>query len=300
MNHDFKKNLEQMADEVEKDLLRCFDKLFDAPDIIISSMKYSLFAGGKRIRPVLMRKTCELFGGTIEDVRALSCAIEMIHTYSLIHDDLPEMDNDDLRRGQPSNHKVYGNNIAVLAGDALLNYAVETAVSGIKNLPESKKSCGIQSLNVLMNASGVNGMIGGQVGDVLAENDNEMNAEKLKYIHSHKTGALLTAALLCGSIMAGADEKSLKLIRQYGESIGTAFQIVDDVLDVTSDTKTLGKPVHSDQEDHKTTMVSLYGLESAQEKVTEYYQAACRALDELSIDTEFYRQMADYICKRAY
>ena len=300
MNQDFKNTLETMAKDVENDLLVCFEKPFDAPAIIVSAMKYSLFAGGKRIRPVLMRKTCELFGGDVENVRALSCAIEMIHTYSLIHDDLPAMDDDDLRRGQPSNHKVYGEDIAILAGDALLNYAVETAVDGLQRLPAQQQSNGIQALKILMQASGVGGLIGGQVGDVLAEDDDEMNAEKLKYIHSHKTGAMLTAALLCGAVMANADSESLEWMRQYGEAIGTAFQIVDDILDITSDTEVLGKPVGSDQEEHKTTMVSLYGLKSAQEKVEEYHRTAIEALSNLSIDTSFYIQMADFVCNRVY
>ena len=300
MDQDFKNTLEIMAKDVEDDLLSCFEKPFDAPDIIVSAMKYSLFAGGKRIRPVIMRKTCELFGGDIEDVRALSCAIEMIHTYSLIHDDLPAMDDDDLRRGQPSNHKVYGEDIAILAGDALLNYAMETALVGLQNLSPQQKNTGIQALKILMQAAGVDGMIGGQVGDVLAEEDSEMNAEKLKYIHSHKTGAILTASLLCGAVMADADSNSLKWIRQYGEAIGTAFQIVDDILDVTSNTQVLGKPAGSDLEEHKTTMVSLYGLKSAQEKVEEYHSVAIQALSNLSIDTSFYVQMANFVCNRVY
>jgi len=295
---DFKEKLGNLASDFEGDLLACFNRPFDAPDNIVSAMKYSLFAGGKRIRPVMMMETCREFGGDVKDVKPLACAIEMIHTYSLIHDDLPAMDDDDLRRGKPTNHMVYGEDVAILAGDALLNYATEVALEGIRDLPADKRDQGIRAMFVLMESAGVNGMIGGQTGDLLCENDAEINEEKLKYVHLHKTAALLSAAALCGAIMAGASDNTIRFLSVYGLNMGMAFQIADDILDIVGDTDEMGKPVGSDAKNHKSTFVSLYGMASAQEKLREYRKRAMNALGKIQEDTTFLEELTDFICNQ--
>ena len=293
----FKEDLKLRAEHIDAALNACFDKKFDAPDNIVSAMKYSLFAGGKRLRPVLMMEACRCLGGDETAVIPLACAMEMIHTYSLIHDDLPAMDNDDLRRGKPTNHKVYGEDMAILAGDALLNYAMETAVDGMPFDTLEKAQAYGRALRVLTAAAGVNGMIGGQTGDILSEN-MEINEEQLLYVHAHKTGALLKASILCGALIAQADAASLKALEAYSEKIGLAFQIVDDMLDVFGDEKTLGKPVGSDEKNHKTTFVTLYGMASSEEKVRELEAGAVADLAQVKGDTAFLEAMARYICHR--
>ena len=291
----FKAMLTEKVSQVDTALSACFEEKFDTPDIIISAMKYSLFAGGKRLRPVLMVETCQALGGDVEKVMPLACAIEMIHTYSLIHDDLPAMDNDDLRRGKPTNHKVYGESMAILAGDALLNYAFETAVSGI---PAEDNAGYLKALNILARAAGVNGMIGGQTGDILCEGEKDVSEDKLMYIHAHKTGALLEAAVLCGGAVAGMKPDEEEALKDYSKAIGLAFQIVDDILDVTGDEKTLGKPIGRDAKNEKTTFVTLYGMASSEEKVESLYHKALDALDKVGGDVTFLKEMADYICHR--
>ncbi|MEG1433002.1 polyprenyl synthetase family protein [Eubacterium sp.] len=296
---EFSEKMKTLAAEVEEELTACFMEQFDSPDIIISAMKYSLFVGGKRLRPVLMKETCHCLGGDSQMVVKLACALEMIHTYSLIHDDLPAMDDDDLRRGEPTNHKVYGESIAILAGDALLNYAVETALAGVPNSETEAMTRYIRALQILFYASGVNGMIGGQTGDILCEEDGEVTEEKLAYIHAHKTGALIKASVLCGAVIAGAKQSELAALEDYADAIGLAFQIVDDILDVTGTEESLGKPIGSDEKNHKTTFVSLYGLASSEVKVGELEVRALKALDCLDHDTTFLRELATYICTRA-
>lgn len=294
---DFEQQYELRKEQVEEALLHCFDRKFDAPDNIVSAMKYSLFAGGKRIRPVLMLETCACFGGDENRVMKLACAIEMIHTYSLIHDDLPAMDDDTLRRGKPTNHMVYGEDIAILAGDALLNYAIETALTGMP-ADLSGGMAYINAVQKLFMASGVNGMIGGQTGDMLIQGDTEVNEAKLMYVYSHKTGALLEAAVLCGALVAGAPQNELKDLKRYTRVMGLAFQIVDDLLDLTGDEKELGKPVGSDLKNDKMTYVSLYGQASTEEKIRELRKEAIAALDDIDADTSFLREIMDYVCYR--
>ena len=295
---DFSEKLKVMAFEVEEELMTCFREKFDSPDIIISAMKYSLFVGGKRLRPILMKETCRCLGGNPDDVVKLACAMEMIHTYSLIHDDLPAMDNDDLRRGEPTNHIVYGESTAILAGDALLNYAMETALAGVPQHETEAMARYIRAMQVLFYASGVNGMIGGQTGDILSEEDCEVTGEKLAYIHAHKTGAMIKAAVICGAIIAGAKKSELKALDRYASAVGLAFQIVDDILDVLGTEEELGKPIGSDEKNHKTTYVSLYGLESSRVRVNELLQEAEDALDSMEEDTTFLKELAEYLCVR--
>ena len=197
---------------------------------VYDAMRYSLLAGGKRLRPVLMLAVCEMLGGKAEDVVPYACAIEMIHTYSLIHDDLPAMDNDDYRRGRLTNHKVYGEAIAILAGDGLLNLAFETMLMHAENYGSDLKRH-VQAMKIIANASGVSGMIGGQVVDIEAEG-RDISTELLEYLHRHKTGALIKAPVIAAAVLCGADETSVKCLESYAEKIGLAFQIKDDILDV--------------------------------------------------------------------
>lgn len=295
MREDFIETLSQKAGEAQNRLETCFNRPFEAPDIIVSSAKYSLFAGGKRLRPVLMRETARAVGGDPAQVDALADAIEMIHTYSLIHDDLPAMDDDDKRRGKPTNHIVYGESTAILAGDALLNLAVERALEGI---PEENPKNYIRALRLLFYSSGINGMIGGQVADTLT-NPAEITPQDIDYIHTHKTGALLCASVLAGAIVViGTDDARIAKLQEYAQCLGLAFQIVDDILDVEGDEKKLGKPVGSDIKNHKTTFVSLYGLASSEDKVEELRKKAKAALTGLEGDYDFLDQLADYVCLR--
>ncbi len=241
---------------------------------IYDAMAYSLFAGGKRLRPVIMMMTAKMLGKEPQTVLPFACAIEMIHTYSLIHDDLPAMDNDDLRRGKPTNHKVYGEAVAILAGDALLTLAFETA-AGYNVAGVCKKSV-IAAIAELAQAAGADGMIGGQVVDI---DSHDEDAQLLKYLHSLKTGALIRASGVIGAILSGADEEQIKAVDGFCENLGIAFQIQDDILDVEGSEEELGKPIGSDAENNKSTYVTLFGLEKARELSAEYTAKAICSLD---------------------
>ena len=259
-------------------------------------MEYSLKAGGKRIRPRLVLEFCSLCGGDINDALPLACALEMIHTYSLIHDDLPCMDNDDYRRGKPSNHKVYGEDIALLAGDALQSLAFETATSHIT--PQNAYQVA-KAVNNLANYCGATGMVGGQVIDI--ENEGKSSEiEILKEMDRKKTGAIIKSACEMGCILAGATQAEIEKARQFGESIGLAFQIQDDILDVTADQNKLGKPVGSDKENDKSTYVSLLGLEKCRELVNELTAKAIESLEFFSGDSTQLKALALSLAKRDY
>ena len=221
---------------------------------VMSAMNYSINAGGKRLRPMLMQETYRLFGGTGKVIEPFMAAIEMIHTYSLVHDDLPAMDNDTLRRGKPTTHVAYGEAMAILAGDGLLNYAFETALKAFEEEEDPKKIAG--ALQVLAKKAGIYGMIGGQTAYIEAENlQDKVTLEHMLYIHEHKTAALIQAAMTVGAILAGATKEQVALVEQAAYDIGVAFQIQDDILDITSNAETLGKPIGSDERNHKTTYV---------------------------------------------
>lgn len=260
---------------VEKELSKRLYKVENGQDYVRDAMNYSLSNGGKRIRPILVLEFCRLCGGNIDDAMNFACAIEMIHTYSLIHDDLPCMDNDDFRRGKPSCHKAYGEEYALLAGDGLLTLAFETALlDGNGVLPENK----IRAVRTLASLAGIGGMVGGQVLDLQAEK-TAPDYDKIKTIDSLKTGALIKAAVLLGCFAANVtDEAKLAAAQKYAECIGFAFQIVDDILDVTSDTETLGKPVGSDIKNEKVTYVSLLGIEASKQTVEQLTNEALEAL----------------------
>ena len=230
---------------------------------VLSAMNYSVLAGGKRLRPLLMLETYRMFGGTEKVIEPFVAAIEMVHTYSLVHDDLPAMDNDEYRRGRKTTHAVYGEAMAILAGDGLLNLAFETAA---KAFSLGGEPAGIgRALSLFAKKSGVEGMIGGQTADIEAENmGGSVTEEQLLFIHEHKTAALIQSAMMVGAILAGASDADIKKIEGIGYDIGIAFQIQDDILDVTGDAAKLGKSIGSDEKNHKVTYVTLKGLAQAQ------------------------------------
>ena len=254
---------------------------------IFSAMNYSMKAGGKRLRPLLMQETFRLFGGT--DPRLLApmmAAIEMIHTYSLIHDDLPALDNDDYRRGRLTSHKVYGEAMAILAGDALQSYAYETAARAfdLADTPDKLRRMA-RAMQLLTRKPGVDGMIGGQVVDVELTG-KAVPEDLLHFIFDLKTGALIEASMMIGACLAGADETAMGIVESAAHKIGMAFQIQDDILDVTGDEEALGKPVHSDEKNEKTTWVSLYGLEQAKADVIAYTDGAIALLKQFSEEND--------------
>ena len=278
---------------------KCIDAYFSdccgsAPDVLRESMKYSLMAGGKRLRPVLCMATFEACGGRGEDIVLSASALEVIHTYSLIHDDLPAMDDDDLRRGRPTNHKVYGEAVAILAGDGLLT---EAFLMILKNEGKISRDSILEALRELASAAGPDGMVGGQVMDILSESA-EPDAQMLDYIHKHKTGALLRASVRIGAILAGADGQQIESLNRYGECLGLAFQIVDDILDVKGDEAELGKPVGSDEGNNKMTYPAVYGLEKSMQRAEELIQDALGAIASFDEGAEPLRAIADYIIRR--
>ena len=284
---DFQSKFKSYINTVNTHLSEIFDKKEGST---YEAMRYSLYAGGKRVRPVLTLACCEALGGNLEAALCYGSSIEMIHTYSLIHDDLPCMDNDELTRGKPTNHIVFGENMAVLSGDALLNFACENVANSKVGTPEMN----MNALRIIFSASGADGMIGGQVLDLAAE-DKIITAEELMVLHQKKTGALIKASAALGCISAGREEN---LFSDYASSLGLAFQICDDILDVESDTETFGKPVHSDEKNKKTTYITLYGVDGARAKLHEETEKAIAALDFLGKDGAFLKEFALYLLGR--
>lgn len=267
------------------------------PQRLHESVTYSLSAGGKRIRPVLCLASFEACGGRAEDCVSYAAALELIHTYSLIHDDLPAMDDDDLRRGKPTNHVVFGEGMAVLAGDALLTEAF-VLLSDARFRPDSiSDSQVLQVIQEISFAAGQEGMVGGQAQDLLSE-DAEPDADTLAFIHAHKTGALLRASVVSGGILGGADVDALESLRQYGQNIGVAFQVVDDILDIVGETEVIGKPVGSDESNKKMTWPKLYGLEQSRLKAAELIAAAIDAISGFDEKAEPLRAIARYLGER--
>lgn len=265
----------------------------NTPDKIIDAMKYSLFAGGKRIRPVLLLSVCRAQGGDIEDAVPFACSMELIHTYSLIHDDLPAMDNDDLRRGKPTNHKVFGDAIAVLAGDGLLNYAYEVMLDAVIQRNYNPKYT--DALNVIAKAAGICGMVGGQVIDI-ESSGKTISDETLKLMHSKKTGALINAACAAGCIIAGS-KNNLSIVNEYSSNLGIAFQIVDDILDYTGDVKKLGKNIKCDDKNDKQTYVTMFGIEKSKELALKYSDNAKNKAVQID-KTGFLLSLTEYLLNR--
>lgn len=284
----FEEELRLRTDNVQKIIEKYLPKAEGFQKTVLEAMNYSMLAGGKRLRPILMQETYRMFGGECEVIEPFMAAMEMIHTHSLIHDDLPAIDNDEYRRGQKTTWVVYGEAMGVLAGDGLLNYAYETACKAFALEPENRNVG--RALAVLAGKTGVYGMLGGQCTDVEAEG-KALSREKLDFIYRLKTGALIEAAMMAGAILAGADETEVKTVENIASDVGLAFQIQDDILDVTSTTEELGKPVMSDEKNEKSTYVALEGLEKAQEDVERISGNAIRTLDRLDAKNEFLREL---------
>ena len=295
---EFTTQLQQRKDEIEKLLTKAVPEENSYQELIFEAMNYSLMAGGKRLRPMLMLETYHLFGGTQDEiVLPFMKAMEMIHTYSLVHDDLPAMDNDEYRRGRKTTHIVYGHAMGVLAGDALLNYAFETIANGLTNLTGEDLQNGVKAFQVVAKKAGVYGMIGGQVVDVLST-EKSMEQDKLDFIYRLKTGALIEASILTGAILAGADDATVDDMQKVALSIGMAFQIQDDILDVTSTTEILGKPVGSDEKNHKLTYVALHGLEKSREDVRRLSEEALAILRSFETRNEFLEELVQFLITR--
>lgn len=293
---EFRREQNDRLQQIEAVLQKSLPQEISYQKTISEAMAYSLMAGGKRIRPMLLMESYRLFGGTdLGSIAGFVAAIEMIHTYSLVHDDLPAMDNDRYRRGRETTHVVYGEDMGILAGDALLNYAYETAVRGIRSVEDV--SCGVRALEILSDKAGIYGMVGGQVVDVELTG-KPVDAEHLQFIYQLKTGALLEAALMAGAALAGASGQEIDCMEQIGRNIGMAFQIQDDILDLTSTTEELGKPVHSDERNEKTTYVTLYGMEQAAEAVERYSRTALELLDSLKQSDPFLNTLIEMLIDR--
>ncbi|WP_017653228.1 geranylgeranyl diphosphate synthase CrtE [Fortiea contorta] len=266
------------------------------PEKIYEAMRYSLLAGGKRVRPILCLATCEMTGGTIEMAMPTACAVEMIHTMSLIHDDLPAMDNDDYRRGKLTNHKVYGEDVAILAGDGLLAFAFEFVAT--QTPPEVPRDRVLQVVARLGRALGAAGLVGGQVVDLESEGKLDTSLETLNFIHNHKTAALLEASVVCGGILTGASAQEVQVLSRYAQNIGLAFQIVDDILDITATQEQLGKTAGKDLKANKVTYPSLWGLEESRSKAQQLVEAACAELESFAELAQPLKAIAHYITSR--
>ena len=286
--------------EKRKVIDEALENLFPEPEgpssELIRAMKYSLLAGGKRLRPILCIAGAESVGGDLKDVFSLACAFELIHTYSLIHDDLPAMDNDDFRRGMPTSHKVFGEALAILAGDGLLTEAFHLIVQA--ELPEKMGTGSFQEIiSLVAGAAGYQGMVGGQAVDISTEG-NKIDASVLDFIHVNKTGALIRASVLSGAIIGGGSKTQVKAIESYGEKIGLAFQISDDILDVEGDRETMGKPVNADARKGKNTYPAIHGLKKSKEVLEELINRAIGALKIFDQNADPLRQIAKYIAER--
>ena len=292
----FKEEQRKRIEQIEAILMRYLPKQEGKQKIIMEAMEYSLMAGGKRLRPMLMWETYRMFSGTSEAIYPFMAAMEMIHTYSLVHDDLPAMDNDEDRRGRKTTHVVYGEDMGILAGDALLNYAFETAVRAFEVAPEKSLLIG-KALKILADKAGIYGMVGGQVVDV-ASCGVGLDEGLLNFIYELKTGALIESSMMIGALLAGADTAELEKVQKIASDVGIAFQIQDDILDVTSTTEELGKPVHSDEKNEKTTYVTLKGLEKATADVEVISQEALELLAGLDRENPYLTQLIQKLIHR--
>lgn len=294
---DIKNELSVRAESAEDVVIRFLPDVEGMQSTIFDAMQYSITAGGKRLRPILMNETFQLFGGEGDVIEPFMAAIELIHTYSLVHDDLPAMDNDMLRRGKPTTHAVYGEAMGVLAGDALLNYAFETALNAYDADVDTVRVT--EAMRILARKAGVFGMIGGQVVDVESEKKQlEMTKEKLDFIYELKTGALIEAAMMIGAVLAGATENQVNIVENVAKKIGLAFQIQDDILDVEGDEATLGKPIGSDERNEKCTFVTFAGIEKSKEEVKRLTDEAIEELNSLSEKNEFLNELLNYLVYR--
>jgi geranylgeranyl diphosphate synthase type II len=288
--------LSQQQQRVEMALDRFLPSLDSYPPRLMDAMRYSVFAGGKRLRPILMLAATEAVGGETEAILPAACAIECVHTYSMIHDDLPAMDDDDLRRGKPTNHVVYGEAMAILAGDALLTHAFEL-LSRAPLVDRFSASILLQVHQCLASASGGFGMIGGQVIDIISAGQ-EVDLATVEYIHRHKTAALIEASVVMGGLLGGGTAEEVQALRTYGHRIGWAFQIADDILDVEGDAAILGKAVGRDAELAKATYPAVLGVDVSRQRARELMEEGIHALEVLRHDTGWLQQIASYIVSR--
>ena len=285
----FKEDCRKRTEKIEEILRKYLPDQTGHQQIIEEAMEYSLMAGGKRLRPMLMKETFDLFGGKGGVIEPFMAAIEMIHTYSLVHDDLPAMDNDDYRRGRKTTHVVYGEDMGILTGDALLNYAFETAVKAFVLEPEDSLTIG-NAIRVLGEKAGIYGMLGGQVIDV-KETGHAVSKDVLDTIYELKTGALIEAAMMIGAILGGASQEEVKTVERIASLVGLAFQVQDDILDVISTQEELGKPIHSDEKNEKTTYVTLLGIDDAKKVVEEKSEEAISLLQTLPNENPYLEEL---------
>ena len=284
---DINKEIAYKASDADRMIYRVLPAEKGYQKTVFQAMNYSVLAGGKRIRPILMLETYKLFGGSNKAIESFVAAIEMIHTYSLVHDDLPAMDDDELRRGKLTTHAKFGEAMGVLAGDGLLNYAFEIALDTLDETKGADNRAVIRSLKVLAKKAGIYGMIGGQVVDVEAEKQYGISKNRLDFIYELKTGALIEAAMMIGAILGGATDEEVEQIEDVAKKIGLAFQIQDDVLDVIGETETIGKSVGSDEKNQKATYVVFEGLEKAKQEVADLTDDAIAILQELPYENPF-------------
>ena len=290
----FKEELNVKVAAIEEILKAYMPKEEGPQKLIMEAMNYSIMVGGKRLRPMLMQETYKLFGGEGDAIEPFMAAQEMIHTYSLVHDDLPAMDNDEYRRGKKTTWVAYGEDMAILAGDGLLNFAFETALKAFGKADAEKVA---ECLKILSAKAGIYGMIGGQVVDVMSE-EKTIDMETLLFIHRNKTSALIQSSMMIGAVLAGASEEEVKKIEKIGEDIGLAFQIQDDILDVTSSLEVLGKPVHSDEKNEKTTYITLEGLEKSKKDVEEISHRAIDGLKSFERENQFLNELVEMLIHR--
>ena len=285
---EFNKELDSKTKYVEEKVYNFLPKEEGKQKIILEAMNYSVKAGGKRLRPLLMLETAKLFCEKIESIFPFMAAIEMIHTYSLVHDDLPAMDNDEYRRGKKTTHAKYGEDLGILAGDGLLNLAYEVMSDAIIEEDDSTKAA--KAFQIIAKKAGVFGMVGGQTVDIISEG-KEIDLDTIMYIHNLKTAALIEASMMAGAVLGGADNEEIGIVEKIAKNIGIAFQIQDDILDITSTTEVLGKPVMSDEKNHKITYVSICGLDKSKENVAKYSEEAMNLLDGLHRENLFLKQL---------
>lgn len=295
-----RKELEKVRNIIDQELLKSLPKKISYADKIFDSMHYSIFSGGKRLRPILTLKTYELFKNDFKEAIPFAISIEMIHTYSLIHDDLPAMDNDDYRRGKLSNHKIYGENIAILCGDALLNYAFENMINYICKKQEEGTNITpyLKAMKKISEAAGVYGMIGGQTADILYQRNN-IDKNILSYIHKNKTSALIEASILSGAYLGECDEDTLNALTEYSECLGLGYQIRDDILDRIGDFNKLGKKIGSDEVNNKATYLSIYTIDEAIEMTKILCRKSIEAIQKIkSKDVSFFKDLSQYLVYR--
>jgi geranylgeranyl diphosphate synthase type II len=293
---DIKKYLRDKKDLIDAALDRYISEERRYPDNLYKSMNYSVEAGGKRLRPILALSAAEAVGGNIEQVIPLACALEMIHTFSLIHDDLPSMDNDDLRRGIPTNHKVYGEGVAILAGDALLAEAFY-CITHPEKTDAASAHLMLEVIRDISSATGPRGMVGGQVIDIESEG-KKLDLSELELLHIYKTGRLLAVSVTSGAKLAGATKEQVEALNRYGEAIGLAFQIADDILDIEGSEEEIGKPIGSDTKKNKATFPAIVGMKESKERAAELVDIALEAIDNFDEKANPLRGIAKYIIER--